>query len=297
MQQVRYFIAVAKNLNFTRAAEECHVSQPALTRAIKLLEEELGGELIRREGRLSHLTDLGQRMLPLLKQCYDSALTAKALAKSVSKGEVAVLTVAVARAFELKLLMPILSEMYRTFAGLQLRIKRGQASAIAQMLRNGEVDLAIGGPLGDGWDRLEAWPMFTESFDLVVAQDHALAHRNAVELDVELFGEERFLLHGGADLTEAEVDRLSAAGINLHQAHEVESCVDLETLITAGFGVGVAPSTTVRSEALKHFRHGSLDLHRTVAIYTVAGRIRSREASALRNLLRGADWSALTSQD
>src|SRR3974390_1125067 len=96
MQQVRYFLAVAQTLNFTRAAEQCNVSQPALTRAIKLLEGELGGELIRREGRVSHLTDLGKRMFPLLKQCYDSALNAKALATSFKKGEVAALNVAVA---------------------------------------------------------------------------------------------------------------------------------------------------------------------------------------------------------
>ena len=49
MQQVRYFITLAKTLNFTRAAEECNVSQPSLTRAIRLLEEEFGGELLRRE--------------------------------------------------------------------------------------------------------------------------------------------------------------------------------------------------------------------------------------------------------
>ena len=73
MHQVRYFLAVARTLNFTRAAEECNVAQPSLTRAIKLLEEELGGDLFRRERSLSHLTELGTRMLPLLQQCYESA--------------------------------------------------------------------------------------------------------------------------------------------------------------------------------------------------------------------------------
>ena len=62
MKQVRYFVAVAETLNFTRAAEQCNVTQPALTRAIKQLEFELGGDLIRREGRNTHLTDLGNRM-------------------------------------------------------------------------------------------------------------------------------------------------------------------------------------------------------------------------------------------
>ena len=87
MQQVRYFVALAETLNFTRAAEQCSVTQPALTRAIKALEQEFGGELILREGRLTQLTELGRKMLPLLRQCYDSALSAKAVAQAVASGE------------------------------------------------------------------------------------------------------------------------------------------------------------------------------------------------------------------
>lgn len=62
--QIRYFLALSKSLNFTRAAEECNVSQPALSRAISQLEAELGGELFRRERNLTHITDFGQAVLP-----------------------------------------------------------------------------------------------------------------------------------------------------------------------------------------------------------------------------------------
>ena len=82
MQQIRYFLTLAQTLNFTRAAEECHVTQPALTRAIQALEAELGGDLIRRERRHSHLTELGRRMLPLMQQCYDAATSAQSLARA-----------------------------------------------------------------------------------------------------------------------------------------------------------------------------------------------------------------------
>ena len=68
MHQVRYFLAVARTLNFTRAAEECNVAQPSLTRAIRQLEDELGGDLFRRERPHAQLTELGQRMRPLLQQ-------------------------------------------------------------------------------------------------------------------------------------------------------------------------------------------------------------------------------------
>ena len=81
MHQVRYFLAVCDLLNFTRAAERCNVSQPALTRAIKKLEEELDGPLFRRERNLTHLTELGRMMKPHLEQSLACTLAAKATAR------------------------------------------------------------------------------------------------------------------------------------------------------------------------------------------------------------------------
>ncbi len=111
MHQVRYFLAVARTLNFTRAAEECNVSQPSLTRAVHLLEEELGGALIRRERALSHLTELGRRMLPLLQQCYDNAQTAKRLAKEVKTGAASSLALGLSRSINIGLLVRPLTEI------------------------------------------------------------------------------------------------------------------------------------------------------------------------------------------
>ena len=81
MHQVRYFLAVAETLNFTRAAEQCNVSQPALTRAVQQLEEELGGLLLRRERKLTHLTDFGRLIEPHLRQLFADAEAAKTTAK------------------------------------------------------------------------------------------------------------------------------------------------------------------------------------------------------------------------
>ena len=67
LQQARYVLAVAETQNFTRAAETCHVTQPALTRAIQRLESELGGDLIVRERKRTQLTDLGKLVLPELR--------------------------------------------------------------------------------------------------------------------------------------------------------------------------------------------------------------------------------------
>src|SRR4029450_3312585 len=68
MHQVRYFLAVAEELNFSRAAEKCAVSQPALSRAITPLEHECGGPLFPRERRLPNLSPLGRMVRPFLEQ-------------------------------------------------------------------------------------------------------------------------------------------------------------------------------------------------------------------------------------
>jgi DNA-binding transcriptional LysR family regulator len=290
MQQVRYFLAVAKTLNFTRAAEQCNVTQPALTRAIKQLEEELGGELIRREGRLSHLSDLGVRMLPLLTQCYDSAQNAKVLAAKVKSGDVATLAVGVSLTLDVAILLSALAEMQRAFPGLQLQIRRGNGTQIAEWLKNGDVELAFGGALGDSWDRLDCWPMFSESFDLVVAGDHELARINDLELQVEVLRKERLLIHSLQDGSELTLASLEPAGIRTDDAHEVSCNRDLEALVEAKFGVAVLPRSTFRSDHLRHLPCPGLELKRTVAVYSIAGRPRSRETAALFNLVRSADW-------
>lgn len=297
MQQVRYFLAVARTLNFTRAAEDCAITQPALTRAIKQLEEEFGGDLIRREGRNSHLTDLGVRMQPVLQQVYDSALTAKLLAAKVKKGEISALAIAVSRTLDLDLIMPALSELQRKFDGLQLKLRRGSGAEICAMMKNGDVDLALGGPVGETWDRLEVWPMFSEAFDLVVGASHSLAMRNELELSVELVRRQRFLAHSQADPAEMDPARLGAAGIDLASAHVVDSDRDLETLVVANFGVAVTPASALKGEQMRHLHCSALDLKRTVAIYSVAGRPRTREAAALLNLVRSTDWTALPGAD
>jgi LysR family hydrogen peroxide-inducible transcriptional activator len=79
MHQVRYFLAVAEHLNFSRAAEICNVSQPSLSRAIQQLEGEFGGQLFHRERRFTHLTDLGQIVRPHLETVYAAAVKAKRL--------------------------------------------------------------------------------------------------------------------------------------------------------------------------------------------------------------------------
>ena len=155
MHQIRYFLAVARTLNFTRAAEECNVAQPSLTRAIRQLEGELGGDLFRRERPHAQLTELGNRMLPLLRQCYESALSARALAQAIKKGEVGSLRLAISSSIDPALVTPHVVELGKLFTGLDLKLLRGNGSEVLEYLKRGDVELGLAGPIGDEWDRLD----------------------------------------------------------------------------------------------------------------------------------------------
>src|SRR5215470_988569 len=165
MHQVRYFLAVAQTLNFTRAAEECHVAQPSLTRAVKLLESELGGDLFRRERPRAMLTPLGERMFPLLKQCYDSAQSARALAAMINDGEVGALKLAVSSSIELSLIMSHVNELRKSVNEIELKILRGTGPRLVEYMKSGDAELAIAASIGDAWDRLDTWKLFDEPFD------------------------------------------------------------------------------------------------------------------------------------
>ncbi len=288
MHQIRYFLGVARTLNFTRAAEECHVSQPSLTRAIKLLEDELGGDLFRRERNQSHLTDLGQRMLPLLQQSFDTVQSAKTLATSIHKGEVATLRLALSRSIDLELVLPLLTELIRAVNGLELKFVRGTAAEISEILKAGDADLALAGPMSEPWERLDARTLFSEPFVLIVPAGHRLASLTRVSLEAVV--QERLLLRTYCEMSAAITSRLSNEGMTGTHNHQVASDQDLLSLLENKIGVALAPQSTAISTKLRRIPVADLGVSRAVTMYSVAGRPRSAPASALMKQLLAADW-------
>ncbi|MBR0952042.1 LysR family transcriptional regulator [Bradyrhizobium canariense] len=288
MHQVRYFLAVAQLLNFTRAAEECNVTQPSLTRAIKQLEAELGGDLFRRERPAAQLTELGQRMHPLLKQCFDAAIGARSLASSFRSGEIGALRIALTHSIDLSLLIPHLNQIRRQFNRLEFRFLRGTSREVGEFLKKGEAELGIAAEIDEAWDRIDVWPLFTESFELVVSDGHRLAGRSSIGLDdlrAEQLLSRAFCEHSA---------RISASlrehGIDVEHSHEVSNEHDLIELVEADIGVAMVPHTSPVPERLTRTAVAGLDARRTVSLYGVAGRQRTAVANAVMSMLRGADW-------
>jgi DNA-binding transcriptional LysR family regulator len=288
MHHIRYFLAVSETLNLTKAAERCHVAQPALSRAIQALESELGGELLRRERALSHLTELGQRMLPMLRQCYETAHAAKMVAASIKNREAAPLSIAVSHTVALNRFITTLRELSRAFPSLQLKMHRGSGSEIAEFLKSGTVELAIAGPLGETWSRLDELPLFEEPFGFVVSRTHRLADRNEVEF--KDLAHEKLLINTGCEMVEELKACLEANGILDTATHQVATQEDVLALLKADLGVAIIPIGAVEANEICRIPLKQLNLVRKVSVYTVAGRHRAIACATLFNTLRAADW-------
>ncbi|MBI3434664.1 MAG: LysR family transcriptional regulator [Proteobacteria bacterium] len=289
MHQIRYFIAAARTLNFTRAAQDCNVAQPSLTRAIKQLEGELGGDLFWRQRPQAKLTELGQRMLPHFQRCYDSALGVRTIASAVMGREKGTLRLALARSIDPALVVPHLRELSMLFKDLDISLLRGAPADVVAFLKKGEAELALAANLEADWDRLDCWPLFDESYLLGVGAAHPLAGRSTI--NVGDLRDERLLLRNYCEMTGRFTELMQENGVDVGRHHVVTSERDLIALVEANIGITVMPRSMRVPHALVRARVEGFDLRRTVCLYGVAGRQRSAVATAAMKMLRAANWS------
>ena len=104
------------------------------------------------------------------------------LAASFKGGEVGALRIALTHSIDLSLLIPHLDQIKRQFNRLEFRFLRGDAREVGEYLKKGEAELGIAAEIGEDWDRLDTWPLFTENFQLVVNKRHPLAGRDTIDV-------------------------------------------------------------------------------------------------------------------
>ncbi len=289
LYQIRYFLALCGTLNFTRAAEECHVSQPSLTRAVKKLEDELGAELFRRERSRTHLTELGRTMLPFLQQSLDNAMAAKAQAESYGRGQTASLRLGLSATIEIRILLPALRELARAMPGLELHLMRRPANDVMQQLEDGEIELCVTAVGDITWERIDQWPLFTEDFVLFAGSKHPLGSKSAIKL-AELKGQ-RLITRPYCERAGIFSAILEKRQILAEGYLELSDEADLGAAVGEGLGVGIAPRSTSTPESVVAVPIKDAELRRTVSLFAVSGRQYSAAASGLIRLLRAADWS------
>ena len=286
--QIRYFLALARTLNFTRAAEACNVTQPALTKSIQRLEEELGGPLLLRERLLTQLTPLGQAMLPLLEQTYAAAERAKEHAAGMKRATVSPLRIGLAPDVPTGPFTPLFQELAARVPGFELHLQDASDVELAEALLHGTLDAAIVTGNAALPDRLNRWPLFTDAPVLLVPPGHALdGEETPLPLSV-LNG--AVLVCSGAECGMALL--LARAGQEhgapQGQRHRADTPARAADLVRAGLGIAV--STRRAAPAGLRSRLVAEQAPHDVLLVAVAGRPFSRAADAFIKLARARNW-------
>jgi DNA-binding transcriptional LysR family regulator len=182
LMQVRHFLALARTLNFTRAAELCNITQPAFTRSIQRLEELLGGPLILRERALTQLTELGRAMLPLLQSAHDAAKAVRVRAANHRREEdAAPFRLGLAPSVPLGIFRPVLRQIAERIQGLELTLRREPAAALVEAMLHGEIDAVVLPEDAVRNERLNTWPLWDEQVVVLAPEGHRLAGLQAVK--------------------------------------------------------------------------------------------------------------------
>jgi DNA-binding transcriptional LysR family regulator len=288
MQQVRYFVALAGTLNFTRAAEQCNVSQPALTRAIQQLEHELGGPLFHRERGNTHLSELGRMMLPYLQTVEESCRAARDQARAVKKLERATLTIGTMCTIGPQLVSDLLVRFRAQHPAVEVQFIDAGAPQMVEMLEKGELEVAIVGIPGELPDSLHQLPIFEERFVIVLPQNHRLG--NYEEIPAAELDKEPYVSRSNCEVFEPVRKELNDRGVFLRQVFSSPRDDWVQGMIKAGLGLGFFPEFSVTDPDLVVRPLVDPSFHRTIYLATVRGRPHSPAVGAFVQEARRYPW-------
>jgi len=288
MHQIRYFLSVCQTLNFTRAAEQCHVAQPSLTRAIQKLEEELGGLLFHRERSHTHLTALGRLVQPYLEQAYATASQAKAEAENFGRMGSLPLTLGVMCTIGPRRLVPLMNRLHERLQHLEVRLREGSGRALVNDLMEGVLEVVLVG-LPDYPERVRFDRLYAERYVVAFPPGHRFEQFTTVPVR-EIAGED-YLERTNCEYPEYYVQHAGewTAPINVRYESEREDWI--QAMVLAGMGCAFMPEYMPLYPGLRTRILVEPEISREIGIATVPGRRFSPAADAFIRLARNHDWN------
>lgn len=265
MHQLRYVVAVARTKNFSRAAEQCHVSQPSLSQQIAKLERELGQPLLERLGRGVRLTEAGRLFRRYADQIL--SLTEDACTRVADTPDSGRIVLAVIPTIAPYFLPAVLTRFAKECPKAQVEIVEDTTGNILRLLAEGDADLAILA-LPVQADHVHTKTLFTEELLAVLPSRHPLAKKPKLSLK-DLATEPFVVLNETHCLTRNTMsfcDRHAASPLITAKSHQLLTVLELVRL---GLGVSLIPAMAVpkgRDEGRKYRSLGGDKPSRTIAL-------------------------------
>jgi DNA-binding transcriptional LysR family regulator len=242
LRQLEYFVAVADEAGFTRAAATLHVAQPGISAQIKQLEKELGQPLFDRSGRTVRLTDAGRAVLPYARAALAAVAGARLAADELTglvRGRVAIGTVTSLGA---DMDVPgMLAGFHDAYPGVEITLGEATSDRLLAGLGHGHYDLAFAGLAGDPPQGIGTQDIVDDALVAAVAPGDALAGRRTLPVR-ELAGRPLIVLPVGTGMRAAVDAACAAAGFRPEVAFEAGNPEVLAALAERGLGVAVLPA-------------------------------------------------------
>ncbi len=247
LRHLRYFIGVAEEENVSRAALKLHVSQPALSRQIRDLEDELGFALLKRSAKSVQLTEAGRTFLAEARAVLELAESAVAAARAVANGAHGELHIGYAPSLTARILPPTLRAFQTESPNVRVKLHDLSTEEMVAGLRGGKLQLAFVVRLSPAMLReLQFEELTSDDLCLAVAPKHPLARRRTVTLAEA--AREPLITYSRKDYPDAHEMLLATfAGVKtkLRIAEEHDSVSSLIAAVEAGGGVAVASQSLV----------------------------------------------------
>lgn len=288
LNQIRCFLALAETLNFTRAAERCGIAQPSLSRAIRKLEEELGGDLVRRERGRTHLTELGRLVRPRLEQALSLTEAARNEALDFSKMSNAALNVGVMCTIGPGRLIALVDHLAKRVPQLDLKLWDAPGEALVEMLLSDRIDVALIG-LPSYPEAITTHPLYDESYVIAFPRGHRFEKLAAVPVD-ELRNEP-YLNRLNCEYDVHYEEKIGPFPFDVDVRFESEHEDWIQAMIVAGLGCACMPEHSIIQPEIRTRPLVEPQITRTIALATVRGRRHTPVVDLFSRLCRSMKWT------
>ncbi|HZW80540.1 MAG TPA: LysR substrate-binding domain-containing protein [Candidatus Deferrimicrobiaceae bacterium] len=246
LRHLRYFVAVAEELHFGRAAERLHLSQPPLSQQIRKLEDILGYELFLRTSRSVKLTNAGEVFLERARRTLRDVQRDIDETRSIGHGEVGSLHIGFVGSAMLTTLPGIFRTYRKAYPRVHLHLHESFTSRVAEGLENGTLDVGILRD-GDAVEVLDVTTLFSEPYVAVLPVMHACAGQKSISPSI--LRDEPFVYYprsAGGRAFEKPLTLFEEYGFRPQIVQEASHWLTILLLIGAGLGVSVAPACVRR---------------------------------------------------
>jgi DNA-binding transcriptional LysR family regulator len=244
-RQLRAFVSLARSASFTLAGREMHLTQSAISHAIKALENDIGTSLFHRQGKSVHLTHAGRELLPNAEQILQLMSQARATLGTLDQTPRGKLRIGCTTAAAQFILPTVFREFKESFPLYEIKVVCGETPDTIERLMKGDVDLAVSLKPADV-SRLDCHPIFEDELEFLVSPLHPWAAQAPKAKEA---GQETFIVASRNSFNFTLIQEFFIKqGVRLHHFIELGSSEATKELAKLGIGVAISARWVARQE-------------------------------------------------